>query len=211
MCAHAWLEQRNREVREIQEGVLAVVATAEDYRAAYDLIESVGGRSVVNLGETHRKIVRAVYDLKQEEKDKTFPDYAFGVRAIAEKAGISPGTVSKNKTFLTKSAGLLYEPENSPGKLSIPDDAEPSWWEDGDVMEGFPAPAEVEAWEEPNTSPPNKGNDGNEETVGEKTDAYAEKPVSEDGNTEETVSADSSPHRNGHHAGQAPFDDVEVF
>jgi hypothetical protein len=44
MCAHAWLEQRNREIREVKGGARAVVATAEDYEAAYDLIKDVGSR-----------------------------------------------------------------------------------------------------------------------------------------------------------------------
>lgn len=33
MCAHAWLEQRNRRLVTLPSGEAAVVATAEDYRA----------------------------------------------------------------------------------------------------------------------------------------------------------------------------------
>jgi hypothetical protein len=180
MCAHAWLEQRNREIREVQNGAPAVVATAADYRRAYELLRAVASRSVVNLGETHRKIVQAVYDLKQEDTGP-FSSDGYGVRAIAEKAGISPGTVSKNRTFLTKSAGLLYETEN--GKLHISADADPSWWDGGDVMKGFPRPSEVDGY----ILSPEGGNSGNTETPDEKPDTYAEKGVSKGGNVAETV------------------------
>ena len=121
MCAHAWLEQRNREIRDIN-GTKAVVATSEDYKVAYELLKSVGARSIVNIGEIHRKIVRAVYDLKEaEDTDDAlkFGSVGFGVREIAKKAGISAGTVSKNRAFLTRSVGLLYEPEDGGGRLQV--------------------------------------------------------------------------------------------
>jgi hypothetical protein len=84
--------------------------------------------------------VQAVYDLAQESQ---FPDDGFSTRAVAEEAGVSKGTVSKNRTFLTKSAGLLYDTED--GRLAISKDAEPSWWTVGDVMAGFPRVADVYA------------------------------------------------------------------
>jgi hypothetical protein len=185
MCAHAWLEQRNREIQEWDGGTRAVVATAADYRAAYELLKSVGSRSIINLGETHRKIVQAIYDLKQEDKGP-FSSDGYGVREIAKRAGVSPGTISKNRTFLTKSAGLaglIYEvPETH--KLAIADDADPSWWESGDIMRGFPKPSEVEGYI---PSPPEGGNSGNMETPKEKLHTYAAEGVSKNGNNVETV------------------------
>ena len=186
MCAHAWLEQRNREVREVR-GTRAVVATAEDYRAAYDLIRDVGSRSIVNLGETHRKIVQAVNDLKEEDR---FCSDGYSVRAIAKKAGVSPGTVSKNRTFLTVSARLLYETESK--RLQVVDDIDPSLLESIDVntaMEGFPDPSKVAEWDTP---APDGGNSGNTETPPQKPDTYEEKAFPEGGNTEETVETPSS-------------------
>ena len=159
MCAHAWLEQRNREVREVRDGTRAVVATAADYRAAYELLESVAARSIVNLGDTHRKIVKAVYELRQDAK---FKDDGFSSKQIADHAGISKGTVSKNRTFLVMSAGLLYETDDK--RLNIYEDADPSWWESGDAMSGFPRPSEVDRWDTP---PPDPGNGGNAETLGQ--------------------------------------------
>ncbi len=38
MLAHAWLEQRNREIVELPGGNLAIVATPEDYGAAYEVL-----------------------------------------------------------------------------------------------------------------------------------------------------------------------------
>ena len=182
MCAHAWLEQRNREIREVKGGARAVVATAEDYEAAYDLIKDVGSRSIVNLGETHRKIVQAVHDLR--EKD-TFDSDGYSVRAIAKRAEISPGTVSKNRTFLTKSAGLLYETESK--RLQVVDDIDPALLESADVktaLEGFPDPSKVAEWDTP---PPAPGNTGNTQTPKEKSDTYAETVFPNEGNAQETV------------------------
>jgi hypothetical protein len=182
MCAHAWLEQRNREIREVKGGARAVVATAEDYEAAYDLIKDVGSRSIVNLGETHRKIVQAVRDLREED---TFDSDGYSVRAIAKKAGISPGTVSKNRTFLTKSAGLLYETESK--RLQVVDDIDPALLESADVktaLEGFPDPSKVAEWDTP---PPAPGNTGNTQTPKEKSDTYAETVFPNEGNAQETV------------------------
>jgi len=179
MCAHAWLEQRNREIREVKGGARAVVATAEDYEAAYDLIKDVGSRSIVNLGETHRKIVQAVHDLREED---TFDSDGYSVRAIAKKAGISPGTVSKNRTFLTKSAGLLYETESK--RLQVVDDIDPALLESADVktaLEGFPDPSKVAEWDTPPPTP------GNTETPKQKPDTYAETVFPDEGNAQETV------------------------
>ena len=140
MLAHAWLEQKNREVMELANGERAVVATPEDYEAAYRIFKLTCERSIFNLSDTHRKILDAVYELKDES---VFND-GFSQRKIATKAGVSVSTVSEHKTFLTKSAKLLYEAEE--GGLTLVADAEPSWWEKGDLLVGFPRPEQVRAW-----------------------------------------------------------------
>ena len=204
MLTHAWLEQRNREIRELRDGTRAVVATAEDYAAVYEIFKATSRRSVVNLSDTHQSIVQAVYDLAQTSQ---FPDDGFSTRAVAEEAAVSKGTVSKNRTFLTKSAGLLYDTED--GRLAISKDAEPSWWTVGDVMAGFPRVADVYAADgkpdpdgppsegpsgsKGDTSRENSGNEGNRETVGKKPDTYAAEPVSERGNGKETRFPPPSP------------------
>jgi hypothetical protein len=123
MCAHAWLEQRNREVREVSDASPAVVATAADYEAAYAIFKATSKRSVVNLSDTHRKIVQAVYDLALTTQ---FASDGFSTKKIADQAGISKGTISKNRAYLTMSVGLLYETVEK--KLAISEDADPSWW-----------------------------------------------------------------------------------
>jgi len=142
VCAHAWLEQRNREVRDLSDGSRAVVATAADYEAAFGIFKATSRRSVVNLSDTHRKIVQAVYDLSLTTR---FPSEGFSGQKIADEAGISKSTVSKNRAYLTMSVGLLYETEDK--KLAISEDADPSWWAEGNPMEGFPTPSEVHGWE----------------------------------------------------------------
>jgi transcriptional regulator with XRE-family HTH domain len=140
MLAYAWLEQRNREVMELASGERAIVATSQDYEAAYNLFKAMCERSVVNLSDTHRKILNAVYELKQE----TDLADGFSQRKIAEKAGVSVSTVSEHKTYLTKSVKLLREAEE--GGLTLVADAEPSWWEKGDLLVGFPRPEQVREW-----------------------------------------------------------------
>jgi hypothetical protein len=63
MATHAWLEQRNREMIELPGGGQAVVASAEDYEAAYQIFEATCERSVLNLSKTHKKILDAMYRL----------------------------------------------------------------------------------------------------------------------------------------------------
>jgi hypothetical protein len=140
MLAHAWLEQRNREIVELSNGERAIVATPEDYEAAYNIFEATCERSVVNLSETHRKILDAVHELKQE----TDLADGFSQRKIADKARVSVSTVSEHKTYLTKSVKLLREAEG--GGLTLVVEAEPSWWEKGDLLVGFPRPGQVRDW-----------------------------------------------------------------
>jgi hypothetical protein len=138
MLAHAWLEQRNREVLELDSGERAVVATPEDYEAAYTVFKASCERSVVNLSDTHRAILDAVYELSSQS---TFD--GFSLRKIADAAGVHHSTVAEHKTYLTKSAKLLKEVE---GGLDLVADAEPSWWRKGDALVGFPRPEQVRRW-----------------------------------------------------------------
>jgi hypothetical protein len=138
MLAHAWLEQRNREVLELDREERAVVATPEDYEAAYAVFKATCERSVVNLSDTHRAILDAVYELSSQS---TFD--GFSLRKIADAAGVHHSTVAEHKTYLTKSAKLLKEVE---GGLDLVADAEPSWWRKGDALVGFPRPEQVRRW-----------------------------------------------------------------
>jgi len=138
MLAHAWLEQRTREVLEMDKGEHAVVATPEDYEAAYAVFKATCERSVVNLSDTHRAILDAVYELSSQS---TFE--GFSLRKIADAAGVHHSTVAEHKTFLTKSAKLLKEVE---GGLDLVSGAEPSWWRKGDALVGFPRPEQVRGW-----------------------------------------------------------------
>src|SRR5215216_4549065 len=147
MLAHAWLEQRNRQIVELSAEERAVLATPEDYEAAYEIFKATCERSIVNLSDTHRKVLDAVYELNQESM---FPEDGFPLRKIAEKAGVHHSTVGDNKTYLTRSAKLLREVEG--GGLNLVADAEPSWWQKDDLLVGFPRPEQVWRWEEEKSS-----------------------------------------------------------
>lgn len=172
MLAHAWLEQRNREILELASGESAIVATPADYEAAYAVFKISCERSVVNLSDTHRNILDALYELKQQS---SFTD-GYSLRKIAEQAGLHHSTVAEHKTYLTRSVKLLREVEVG---LDLVSDAEPSWWRKGDLLIGFPRPEQVRRWwEEGGVSSPKSARharhaqdeDGNPPT-------YAEKPV----------------------------------
>jgi len=60
--------------------------------------------------------------------------------------------MSDNKTFLVNSAKLVLEPEG--GGLALVEGAEPSWWEKGHVLAGFPKPEQVQAWWNDDDAPP---------------------------------------------------------
>jgi len=139
MCAHAWLEQCNRKIIELANGEKAVVASSEDYGVAYRVFAATSRRTVVNLSDTHRKILDALYRLQEENPDAD----GFPQRRIAEKAGVKQGTVSKNKTFLVTSAKLVRETDHG---LALVEGAERSWWTDADLMNGFPSPKDVRQW-----------------------------------------------------------------
>jgi hypothetical protein len=93
---------------------------------------------VVNLSDTHRAILDAVYELSSQS---TFD--GFSLRKIADAAGVHHSTVAEHKTYLTKSAKLLREVE---GGLDLISGAEPSWWRKGDALVGFPRPEQVGRW-----------------------------------------------------------------
>jgi 5S rRNA maturation endonuclease (ribonuclease M5) len=139
MCTHAWLEQRNRKIIELPNGEKAVVASSKDYGVAYMVFAATSRRTVVNLSDTHRKILDALYRLQKEYPEAD----GFPQRRIAEKAGVMQGTVSKNKTFLVTSTKFVWEPDHG---LALVEGAEPSWWTDADLMDGFPSPKMVRQW-----------------------------------------------------------------
>jgi hypothetical protein len=151
MATHAWLEQRNRRLLDLtEEGdgtKVAIEATPDDYAAAYRVFTKVCKRTVVNLSDTHRKILGGVYDLQQEQGHRE----GFTHREIHKAAGVSLSTVSDNKTFLVTSAKLLKETE---GGLALVEGADPSWWGTGDLMSGLPTPKQVRAWWEDRDPPP---------------------------------------------------------
>jgi len=140
MLAHAWLEQKSRQIVKLLSGERAVMATPEDYEAAYEVFKATCERSIVNLSDTHRKILDAVHELKQEGSLTE----GYSLRRIAERADVHHSTVAEHKTYLTKSARLLREAEG--GCLDLVAGAEPSWWRKGDVLVGFPRPEQVKGW-----------------------------------------------------------------
>lgn len=146
MCANAWLEQRNRKRVELASSEEAIVAEPEDYRVAYKTFKATCARTVVNLSEVHRKILDALYDLQEEELTRD----GFPQRQVAQTAGVSQSTVSANKTFLVQSVKFVVEREKG---LALVAEAEPSWWEQGDIMRGIPTPEQVETWWDSRTSP----------------------------------------------------------
>jgi hypothetical protein len=173
MSAHAWLEQRSREVRDLPNGERAIVASPEDYEAAYAIFKETCERSIVNLSDAHRKILNAAYELAQnrESVDEWDPWKGFTQRMLAKKAGVSQSTVSENKTFLVKSAKLLRETHE--GGLILVDGADPSWWEKGDALDGFPRPEEVRSWWSGDSYPPDpEGTDRAGHDVGASETAY---------------------------------------
>ncbi len=95
---------------------------------------------MVNLSDTHRAILDAIYKLKSE--GELIEGYSH--RKIAERANIHHSTVGEHRTFLVKSVKVLKETES--GMLDLVADAEPSWWHKDDLLEGFPRPEQVWRW-----------------------------------------------------------------
>jgi hypothetical protein len=147
VLTNCWLEQQNREVRTLSNDLEVVVVRAEDYKVAYEIFSTTAGRSVVNLSDTHRKILDALLDLEESEGKQISRDRGFSLRKIAEAAGegVSHETVRKNKAFLHMSVGLVDEMDR--GGLRIVDGAERSWWaKPENLLEGFPRPEQVARW-----------------------------------------------------------------
>jgi hypothetical protein len=159
MFAHAWLEQRNREIVELPNGEKAVVAIPRDYAIAYGIFKATCERSVVNLSDTHRRILDAVYQLHQEDEHRDyFRDNSWSQREIERRTGIPQSTISAQKTYLAKSLKLLVE--GYYGKLRLADDANPSWWRKDDALDGLPKPKQVWAWWNGEDDPPDPGTPG---------------------------------------------------
>ena len=183
MATHAWLEQRNRRLLDLGEGRVAIEATPDDYAAAYRIFNKVCKRTVVNISDTHRRILNSLYDLQQQ-----FPNRkGFAQREIAKEGKdvpsderVSQGSISNNKTFLITSAKLIKETEHG---LALVEGAEPSWWSQDGIMMGLPTPEQVKAWwddSHPDPDPPSKGaNWANhlitEDETGDKADTYGER------------------------------------
>jgi hypothetical protein len=157
MFAHAWLEQRNREIIELPSGEKAIVATPTDYAVAYGIFKATCERSVVNLSDTHRRILDAVYQLHQEYEYRTdfFRDNSWSQREIERRTGVPQSTISAQKSYLVKSAKLLVEDHD--GKLGLAKDADPSWWRKEGVLDGLPKPRQVWAWWRAQHDPPDPG------------------------------------------------------
>ena len=156
MFAHAWLEQRNREIVELPNGEKAVVATPTDYAAAYGVFKATCERSVVNLSDTHRRILDAVYQLQEEDKHiDYFRENSWSQREIERRTGVAQSTISAQKSYLVKSVKLLVEDYD--GKLGLAKDADPSWWRKEGVLDGLPKPKQVWAWWNGEDDPPDPG------------------------------------------------------
>jgi hypothetical protein len=147
MATNAWLEQRNRRLFELADEKVAIEATPADYEIAHRIFTTVCKRTVINLSDTHRKILGGLYQLQQEEVDK----WGFSQRAVAAAAGVPQSTVGDNKTFLVMSAKLLQDTDHG---LLLASGADPSWWEEGDLMKGLPTPKQVRKWWEEKGLPP---------------------------------------------------------
>jgi DNA primase len=175
MVTNAWLEQKSRKVVELPGGELTIEATPVDYEVAYNIFTAVCQRTVVNLSETHRRILDSLYDLHTE-----FPNReGFSLREIASGAGVSPQTVSNHKTFLTTSAKLIIETDYG---LALPEEADPSWWSTDELSAGLPTPEKVKSWwEDVPPDPPSgrAGHAGRATETGQKRHTYAENSVQE--------------------------------
>src|SRR5215208_702846 len=171
MATHAWLGQRNREIMTLPSGEEAIIATPEDYEVAYRVFSSVCKRSVINLSDTHRKILDAVYDLSCE-----FPNReGFTTREIGAGAKCSPQTVSNHKTFLITSVKMLRETEHG---LALPHGADPSWWQATELTKGLPSPEKAhEYWDDPAQWSRTPGQAGQEPQNGSIADTYGKYAV----------------------------------
>jgi hypothetical protein len=161
MFSHAWLEQRNREIVELPNGEKAVVATPTDYAAAYGVFKATCERSVMNISDSHRRILDAVYQLQQDDRSTNYfddNDKSWSQREIEWRTGVPQSTISAQKSYLTKSLKLLVEEYD--GKLRLANDADPSWWRKEGVLDGLPKPKQVWAWWNGEDDTPDPGTPG---------------------------------------------------
>jgi hypothetical protein len=108
---------------------------------------------VVNLSDTHRRILDAVYQLHQEDEHRNyFRDNSWSQREIERRTRVPQSTISAQKSFLVKSLKLLVEDYD--GKLRLAKDADPSWWRKEGVLDGLPKPRQVWAWWNGEDDPP---------------------------------------------------------
>jgi DNA primase len=180
MATHAWIEQRNRKVVELPSGESAIEATPDDYEVAYNIFTAVCQRSVVNLSENHRKILDSLYDLHAE-----FPNgEGFAQREIASGAGVSPQTVSNNKTFLATSAKLIKETNAG---LALVEGADPSWWSTDELSTGLPTPEKVRSWWEDGPPDPPSGGSGHAGNAGQTSGTDLKPPTYEENSAQSRV------------------------
>ena len=157
MFSHAWLEQRNREIVELPNGEKAVVATPTDYAAAYGVFKAACERSVMNISDSHRRILDAVYHLQQHDRSTNyFNDKSWSQREIERRTGVPQSTISAQRSYLVKSLKLLVEEYD--GKLRLADDADPWLWRKEGVLDGLPK--QVWAWWRAQHNPPDPGTPG---------------------------------------------------
>jgi hypothetical protein len=138
---------------------------------------------VVNISDTHRKVLDSLYDLQQQfpnRKGFTQREIAKEGKDVPSEQRVSQGSISNNKTFLITSAKLMKETDDG---LAFVEGAEPSWWSQDGIMRGLPTPEQVRAWweeSEPDPDSPLKGaNRANhlitEDERDDKADTYGEK------------------------------------
>jgi len=156
MCAHTWLEQRNRECVTLGTGEQVIVAAAEDYEVAYRIFAATCERSVANISDTHRRILDALYEMQEIYHRARCEDWDdgpfsfsvwnkfFSQREISRKSSVPQSTISDNKSYLVQSLKFLEEGRG--GGLRLVDYVEPSWWAKGDALAGFPKPEQVREW-----------------------------------------------------------------
>src|SRR5215210_7665900 len=183
MASHAWLEQRTRRLLDLGEGKVAIEAIPDDYAAAYRIFNKVCKRTVVNISDTHRKILNSLNDLQQQFPNRqgfTQREIAKEGKDVPSEQRVSQGSISNNKTFLITSAKLMKETDDG---LALVEGAEPSGWSQDGIMKGLPTPEQVKAWWEdpdPDPDPPPKGADRanhliTEDEKGDKADTYGER------------------------------------
>lgn len=115
----------------------------------------------MNISDSHRRILDAVYQLQQDDRNTIFfndKDKSWSQREIARRTGVPQSTISAQKSYLAKSLKLLVEEYD--GKLRLADDADPWLWRKEGVLDGLPKPKQVWAWWRAQHDPPDPGTPG---------------------------------------------------